>query len=256
MKQPFGLTSGMEGRVVIVTGAASGLGLSYARGLVETGARVALADILEPEHEVLEGFASKASALFIRTDVRSPGETIKLAETVLDTYGRIDVLITNAALFSQIRRCPLEELDPKDWEEVLSVNVVGTFNCIRAVVPAMKAQKSGKIITIASNAVHKGLPFMLHYVASKGAIVAMTRALARELGTSGITVNSVAPGYVLHEATARSDRGRNEEVVRLRALCRTETPDDLLGTILFLASPQSDFITGQTIVVDGGEVFA
>jgi len=119
----------------------------------------------------------------------------------------------------------------------------------------MKIQKKGKIINVASNAVHKGLPFLLHYVASKGAIIAMTRALARELGAFGIMVNAIAPGYIRHEATSKTDSGRNQQVIALRALARTGTPEDLLGTISFLASQESDFITGQTLVVDGGEVF-
>ena len=243
-------------RVVIVTGAARGLGLAYTRRLVEEGATVVLADMRECSPEVRALTTSNSRTLFVKSDVCSPQDVQQLVATTVAKFGRIDVLINNAALFPELVRRPFEELTVKEWEKVLAVNVIGTFNCTRAVVPTMKSQKKGRIINVASNVVHKGLPFLLHYVASKGAVMAMTRALARELGPFGITVNAIAPGYVLHEGTARTDQGRNEQVIKLRALARTETPADLLGTIVFLASSDSDFITGQTIVVDGGEVFA
>jgi NAD(P)-dependent dehydrogenase (short-subunit alcohol dehydrogenase family) len=179
-----------------------------------------------------------------------------LASEVMKRFGRIDCLINNAALFTGLRRRPLEELTADDWRQVLWVNVIGAFNCIKSVVPIMKQNRRGKIVNIASNVVHKGLPYMLAYVASKGAIVAMTRALARELGPDGINVNGIAPGYVLHEGTGPTDAGRSDQVARLRSLARTETPDDLCGALVFLASSDSDFVTGQTLVVDGGEVFA
>ncbi len=243
-------------RVCIVTGAAGGLGLAYARRLCEEGAAVVLADCRENTPEVRALTASNSRTLFVRTDVGSMEDAQRLADGTISKFGRVDGLINNAAVFTDLVRRPLEELSLQDWERVLAVNVIGTFACIRAVVPTMKAQKRGKIINVASNAAHKGLPFLLHYVASKGAVIAMTRALAWELGPFGITVNAIAPGYVLHETTAKTDRGRNQQVISLRALGRTETPEDLLGTIVFLLSSDSDFITGQTIVVDGGEVFA
>jgi len=242
--------------VVIVTGGGSGLGMVYARRLAEEGAAVVLADIRDGNPEIRKLTASNSRTLFVRADIRSPQEAQQLAATTVSKFGRVDALINNAALFSNLDRRPFEELTVEEWEEVLAVNVIGTFTCIRAVVPTMKSQKRGKIINVASNVVHKGLPYLLHYVASKGAVMAMTRALARELGAFGITVNAIAPGYVLHEATAPTDQGRNHQVIALRALGRTETPEDLLGTVVFLASSDSDFITGQTIVVDGGEVFA
>ncbi|MCH7526693.1 MAG: glucose 1-dehydrogenase [Planctomycetes bacterium] len=242
-------------RVIIVTGAASGLGLAYARRLAEEGAAVVLADIQEGLPGVDNLLASNPRTAFVRTDIRSTDDVQNLIDATKSQFGRIDVLINNAALFTNLARQPFDRLTVKDWEQVLAVNVIGTFLCVQAVVATMRAQKGGKIINVASNVVHKGLPFLLHYVASKGAVMAMTRALARELGEFGITVNAVAPGYVLHQKTAETDEGRDEQVVKLRALPRTLTPDDLLGTVVFLASPESDFITGQTIVVDGGEVF-
>jgi NAD(P)-dependent dehydrogenase (short-subunit alcohol dehydrogenase family) len=243
-------------KVIIVTGAARGLGLAYAGRLAREGAAVVLADIILPGGEVEELTGSNPRTLYLRADVRCPEDSRRLAEATVSRFGRIDVLVNNAALFTTLRRRPLEELSVHEWEEVLAVNVIGTFACIQAVVPVMKAQKRGTIINVGSNAVHKGLPHLLHYVASKGAVHAMTRALARELGPFGITVNTIAPGYVLHEGTAPSDGGRNEQVVALRAIPRTETADDVVGTVVFLASEGSGFLTGQTIVVDGGEVFA
>ena len=243
-------------RVIIITGAARGLGLAYAARFAREGAGVVLADIAPPGREVDELTGTNPKTLFVRADVRCPEDSLRLVQTTVSRFGRIDVLVNNAALFTTLTRGPLEELSVSEWEEVLAVNVIGTFACIQAVVPIMKVQKRGAIINIGSNAVHKGLPHLLHYVASKGAVHAVTRALARELGPFGITVNAVAPGYVLHDGTAAFDEGRNEQVVALRALCRTETPADVVGTVAFLASEDSCFVTGQTIVVDGGEVFA
>ena len=245
----------LNDKVVIVTGAARGLGLAYAGRFAQEGAAVVLADI-RPSRTMAELTESNPRTLFVQTDVRCPEDSHRLVDTAVAKFGRIDVLVNNAALFTTLRRGPLEALSVKEWQDVLGVNVLGTFLCIQAVVPVMKGQKRGTIINVGSNAVHKGLPDLLHYVASKGAVHAMTRALARELGPFGITVNAVAPGYVLHPGTASTDNGRNEQVVALRALRRTETGEDVVGTVVFLASEESSFLTGQTIVVDGGEVFA
>lgn len=242
-------------QVVIVTGAGSGIGLAYARRLLDEGARVVLADISPEQAESLAA-AHAENAMYLSLDVRDEKQCQSVVTQAVSRFGRVDGLVNNAALFTDLARQPFEQLAAADWDRVLSVNVVGVFNCTKAAGVQMKSQKRGKIVNIASNVVHKGLPQLLHYVASKGAIIAMTRALARELGPFGINVNAIAPGYVMHERTQATDGGRNEQVVRLRSLARTQQPDDLCGTLVFLLSAASDFISGQTIVVDGGEVFA
>ena len=242
--------------MVVITGAAGGLGLAFARSVAAEGAAVTLADVNDSSQGVKDFIGSNEQAIFVKTDVRSAADARRLVDTTMSEFGRVDVLINSAALLTTLARKPIEDLSMDDWHDVLNVNVLGTFTCTQAAVAVMKAQRSGKVINVGSNVVHKGLPNFLPYVASKGAVHAMTRALAKELGPFGITVNAVAPGYVMHEGTAKTDAGRNEQVIPLRPLSRTETPDDLVGTMVFLASDQSDFITGQTFVVDGGEVFA
>lgn len=243
----------LEGKSIIVTGGASGIGLAYVARLLDEGARVTIADISPGRARELVD--SNPNACFHPLDVRDGAAVERVVQATVDRDGRVDCLVNNAALFTTLERKPFSALTPAEWEDVLGVNVIGLFNCCKAAAPRMAAQGQGSIVNIASNVVHKGLPLLLHYVASKGAVIAMTRSLARELGPSGVRVNAIAPGYILHEGTESTDAGRNEVVRKLRALGRTQTPNDLCGAVIFLASSDSEFMTGQTMIVDGGEVF-
>ena len=236
----------MSREVAIVTGGARGLGLAYVEGLKGAGYDVVVADLIE----------SDAGDLHVDVDVSNRESTEAMAAAVLDRFGRIDVLINNAGYFTQIVKKPFEELTDEEWDLAFSVNVRGTWLCCRAVAPAMKAQRSGKIVNTSSMTVPSGIPGFLHYVASKSAIVGLTRALARELGEWGICVNTISPDYVPHDAEYA---GRQPEMAGLianqRAFKRDQVPDDLVGTILFLAGHGSDFVTGQDLWVNGGRLF-
>ena len=236
----------MSREVAIVTGGARGLGLAYVGGLKEAGFDVVVADRSE----------SGAGDLYVPVDVADRASTEAMAAAVLERFGRIDVLINNAGYFTQIVKKPFEELSVEEWDLAFSVNVRGTWLCCRAVAPAMKAQRSGKIVNTSSMTVPSGIPGFLHYVASKSAIVGLTRALARELGDWGICVNTISPDYVPHDAEYA---GRQPEMAAKladqRAFKRDEVPEDLVGTVLFLAGHGSDFVTGQDLWVNGGRLF-
>lgn len=233
-------------RVAIVTGGARGLGLAYVHGLREEGYRVAVADLRE----------SDAGDLSVQVDISDRESTEEMAAAVLDRFGRIDVLVNNAGYFTQIHKKPFEELTVEEWDACFAVNVRGTWLATRAVVPAMKEARYGKIVNTSSMTVPSGIPGFLHYVASKSAIVGLTRALARELGEWNICVNTITPDYVPHDAEYA---GRQPEMAALiaqgRAFKRDEVPEDLVGTLLYLAGPGSDFVTGQDIWVNGGRLF-
>jgi 3-oxoacyl-[acyl-carrier protein] reductase len=236
----------MRREVAIVTGGARGLGLAYVEGLKSAGFDVVVADLSE----------SAAGDLFVKVDVSDPGSTEAMAEAVVERFGRIDVLINNAGYFSQIVKKPFEELTVEEWDLAFAVNVRGTWLCCRAVAPTMKGRRSGKIVNTSSMTVPSGIPGFLHYVSSKSAIVGLTRALARELGDWGISVNTITPDYVPHDAEYA---GRQPEMAALianqRAFKRDQVPDDLVGMILFLAGHGSDFVTGQDFWVNGGRLF-
>jgi len=255
------MIAALKDRVVIVTGGAHGIGKVYALGFAKAGAQVVIADI---DHRTAEQVAAEignnteVSALALHTDVSDEASTKEMAARTLERFGRIDALINNAAVFSVVpmNRGRIETIDPEEWDRLMAVNLRGLFFCCRAVLPTMRKQKSGKIITIASGTVFAGAPGRIHYVTSKAATIGFTRTLAREVGDDNINVNCLAPGNTLSEENPTEQMIKfRESSVALRALKRIQMPADVVGAMLFLASPLSDFITGQTINVDGGISF-
>ncbi len=250
----------LDDRVAIVTGAAQGIGETYASALAGEGAKVVLADIDDcgPAAEKIRSGYQGAEVLALRTDVTSEAETQAMVGETVAKFGRVDIMVTNAAVFGKIMPGPFEDISVEQWDSLMAVNVKGPFLCAKAAVPQMRRQKYGKIINIASGTLFKGSPYMLHYVSSKGAILAFTRSLSREVGEDGICVNTLAPGLTMSEnviANRNEQRDLNHDmVVNSRAFKRDETPDDLVGALIFLSSADSDFMTGQCVVVDGGSV--
>jgi NAD(P)-dependent dehydrogenase (short-subunit alcohol dehydrogenase family) len=255
-------TEGLAGRVVVVTGAAGGIGGRYVAAFAAAGAHVVASDIAAAT-DAGTALAEKATAtgpgraVFVPADVTSDADWEAVVARAHEEFGRIDALVNNAAIYKGLgEKRHITELTTDDWDRVLTVNVRGTWQAIRAVVPAMRASGGGRIVNISSVVARSGPPGFAHYVASKAAVDGITRAAARELGPDGITVNGVAPGLVSDEAT----RTLNTDdyiaaAARNRALAREMVPEDLVGAVLWLAGPTSGFVTGQTVVVDGGGVF-
>jgi NAD(P)-dependent dehydrogenase (short-subunit alcohol dehydrogenase family) len=247
----------LKDKVAIVTGAAQGIGADYARALAAEGAAVAVTDVLDPTAVCDEIVASGGRALARRTDVSDPASVAELMRACVEAFGRIDILVNNAGIFGSLPLRPFEQIPSDEFDAVMRVNVRGVFECSKAVAPLMRRQKYGKIVNIASGTVFKGTPMLMHYVASKGAVVAMTRCMAREMGNDGIRVNCIAPGLTMSESV-RNNPSWSDDIIASnmasRALKREAVPEDMLGALIFLCSPESDFITGQTIVVDGGSV--
>jgi 3-oxoacyl-[acyl-carrier protein] reductase len=236
----------MNGEVVIVTGGARGLGAAYVRGLRDAGYSVVVADLNDND----EG------DLHVRVDVSDPDSCGAMAQAVLERFGRVDVLVNNAGYFTQIVKKPFEELTVEEWDHCFAVNVRGTWLATRAVVPAMKERRYGKIINTSSMTVPSGIPGFLHYVSSKAAIVGFTRALARELGEWNICVNTITPDYIPHdEEYAARQPDMAAVLAQQRAFKRDQLPEDMVGTILYLAGHGSDFVTGQNLWVNGGRLF-
>ena len=248
----------LMGRTAIVTGAARGLGRAYAMKLMEAGMNVVVADKADTA-ETVELMYGPGKALALPLDVADFKSVSAMAERTLGAFGRIDVLINNAALYGGLKGGRAEQIDEAEWDLCMAVNVKGVWNCCRAVIPAMRKQGGGSIVNIASLAAIYGLPYSLHYSASKAAVIGMTRALARELGRDWIRVNAIAPTAVLTEGTKEffgAKFAKGMEVVREnQALKRNLESEDLVGTVLYLAGDASKFVTGQTIMVDGGTHF-
>jgi len=248
----------LDGRVAILTGGAKGIGKHYARALAAEGARLMIADVADGKETAAalareHGANSVASSI---TDVSDEGAVKVLVAETMERFGKIDILVNNAALFAPLAEQKVTDIDTALWDRVMAINVRGVFLMTKHVAPHMIAQKYGKIINISSGTVARGIPQFAHYVTSKGAVTAFTRATSRELGEFNICVNNLAPGFTLSDSVIKENPGHLETSrqpsIGRRALKRDEYPEDLLGALVFLASADSDFVTGQTIAVDGG----
>ena len=244
----------LEGKVAIVTGGRRGIGRAIADGLSAEGARIVIVDVVGAE----EAAGAYEGGLGLAGDVSSETDATRMVDAVASHFGRVDILVNNAAMFATLEMKPFAEIGLAEWKRVLDVNVGGVFLMCRAVVPYLRQQGAGKIVNIASGSFFRGVPFMLHYVTSKAAVIGLTRALARELGPDNICVNAIAPGYTVTEATREQDEAHMRAgalVVDTRAFRREQRPEDVVGSALFLCGPGSNFITGQTFAVDGGAHF-
>jgi NAD(P)-dependent dehydrogenase (short-subunit alcohol dehydrogenase family) len=240
-------------RVVIVTGGAQGIGRAIAQRLHEEGATIVVADLQGAEEA-----AAELGGLGVRVDVSSEADTGAMAAAALERYGRIDGLVNNAGIYSSLVPKPFEEIGVDEWRKVYDVNVMGMFLATRAVVPAMRAAGYGRIVNIASGTPYKGVPFLLHYVTSKGAVLTMTRAIAKEVAADGILVNTVAPGFTMSDGVLANPvqvEKLQEISLKARLIQRDQFPEDIVGAVAFFCSPDADFITGQSLVVDGGAYF-
>ena len=247
----------LDKRTVIVTGAAQGIGAAYARGLVAEGANVVINDVVDSGPLVNELTAAGGEVIGINADVTDDNQIASMVAKTVEKYGRIDGLINNAALFGKIARRRFEEIDIEEFDAVMRVNIRGVWQVSRAVINIMRNQKYGKVVNIASGTVFKGTPMQLHYVTSKGAIIALSRAMAREVGEDNICINTIAPGLTQSEAVLNEGQFSDEHFdanIGSRCIKRAEEPEDLIGTAIFLLSPDSDFVTGQVLCVDGGSV--
>lgn len=245
----------ITGRVAIVTGAGQGIGRAFAKSLAASGAIAVIAEMNEAKANAVaaEIAAEGGKALSVTTDVADEASIARLIDTVTAKFGGIDILINNAGIFSTLEMRPFDQIPITEWERVLRVNLTGPFLCARAVLPAMRKAKRGRIINMASGAVRLGRPNYLHYIATKSALIGMSLSMARELGPDGITVNAILPGATFTEIERKTvTPAQKDKIVAMQCIQRAETPQDLIGTMLFLASDASEFLTGQSINLDGG----
>jgi NAD(P)-dependent dehydrogenase (short-subunit alcohol dehydrogenase family) len=244
----------MHGKVAIVTGATQGIGRAIAEGLAAAGARIVVADL----HGAEEAAATFAEGVGITADVANEDDVRRLTDEVVERCGTIDILVNNAGLYASLEMRPFDQIPLEEWRKVMDVNVASMFLTCRAIVPVMRAQGGGKIVNISSGTPFRGVPFLLHYVTSKGAIVAFTRALAKEVGNDNVLVNCVAPGFTMSagvEAHPEVVEKLRDVSVSARTIQRDQVPEDVVGAVVFLCGAGADFITGQSIVIDGGQTF-
>ncbi len=244
----------LDGKVAIVTGAAQGIGRAIAEGLSAAGARIVVADLNGAE----DAAAAFPNGVGLTVDVSNETDVQRLADETVERCGSIDVLVNNAGLYASLEMRPFTEIPLDEWRTVMEVNVASMFLMCRAVVPVMRGHGGGKIVNISSGTPFRGVPFLLHYVTSKGAIVAFTRALAKEVGKDGVLVNCVAPGFTMSAGVEQHPEvieKLRDVSVAARTIQRDQVPEDVVGAVVYLSGPGSSFVTGQTIVIDGGQTF-
>jgi NAD(P)-dependent dehydrogenase (short-subunit alcohol dehydrogenase family) len=248
------LSRSLVGKVALVTGGAQGIGNAIAHGLADAGARIVVADLNQAD-EAADAFEG---GLGITIDVADEDGVERMAAEIVEQCGSIDILVNNAGLYASLPMRPFTEIPVEEWRLVMDVNVLSMFLTCRAVVPHMRRNGGGRIVNISSGTPFRGVPFLLHYVTSKGAILAFTRALAKELGRDGVLVNCVAPGFTLSDGVREHPEvieALRDVSVSARTLQRDQVPEDVVGAVVFLCGPGSAFVTGQTIVIDGGQYF-
>ncbi len=246
----------LQGRVAIITGAAQGIGSAYAKALAREGAKTVVTDVLDTQACVDAINGEGHQAIGIKVDVTNNADLTRMVNEVEAAYGPVEILVNNAGIFSSLKLKPFWDISEDEWDSLMRVNVRGIFQAVKAVLPSMEKNGRGKIVNISSATFFLGPPGFLHYVASKSAVIGMTRSMARELGNKKITVNAIAPGFTESEGVLDNEMmmGMRAPNRAQRSIGRDMLPEDLLGTMLYLTSPDSDFVTGQTINVDGGKM--
>ena len=244
----------LQNKTIIVTGASTGIGQAFSVACASYGAKIIVVDMNSGE-ETVEIIKSKGGeAKFIDVDVANEKSTDLMAKAAYDWTGRVDGLINNAAYFREVKLTPFEEIDVSVWDKIFDVNVKGIWQCSKAVIPYMRNNNGGSIINISSVVAVAGQPGYLHYVATKGAVLAMTKGLAKECGKDLVRVNTIAPGFVITDATKNRPIEWQQTFLKARAISREQRPEDLVGTAVYLLSDLSSFVSGQTHVVDGGHI--